>query len=192
MLLLSPIIAFPLVAAATLVDFMRPSSPPADATHVPTFYVPVPFVRPFELHLFPSFLSLYILGTLFGGIHCVGWYLPFPTYAYQKLWRIASVVVTISPFLPFAAVVIISPVYIFVRTRTRTNDPTFNRIQNNLSSILRPDHHHKYISIPLTIFLIMYISARLLLLGLALALLRHQPPNVFITVDWTRFFPHIY
>jgi hypothetical protein len=38
---------------------------------------------------------------------------------------------------------------------------------------------------------LVYASARLLLLGLALALLNHQPQSAFIAVDWTKFYPHV-
>jgi hypothetical protein len=36
-----------------------------------------------------------------------------------------------------------------------------------------------------------YVLARLVLLVEAFALLRRQPANVFQTVDWTKFFPHV-
>ena len=36
-----------------------------------------------------------------------------------------------------------------------------------------------------------YAAARLVLLGMAVALLRQQPPSAFIAVDWTKFYPHI-
>ena len=48
---------------------------------------------------------------------------------------------------------------------------------------------------PFAIFLLIsmfaYVSARLVLLVLALALLRDLPPNAYIAVDWTKFYPHI-
>ena len=37
-----------------------------------------------------------------------------------------------------------------------------------------------------------YVAARLVLLGQALALLRHLPPNAFIAVDWTKLYPHFF
>jgi hypothetical protein len=43
-----------------------------------------------------------------------------------------------------------------------------------------------------TYFMLAYGGARLVLLGLAVALMRHQPPSAFITVDWTKFYPHIF
>jgi hypothetical protein len=36
-----------------------------------------------------------------------------------------------------------------------------------------------------------YMLARLVLLVEAFALLRRQPANVFQTVDWTKFLPHV-
>jgi len=60
--------------------------PPSMLTpHIPTFYVPS--------HWYPEYLHgllLMALGSIFGGIHCAGWNFSFPTYAEQKLWRVAS------------------------------------------------------------------------------------------------------
>jgi len=211
-------------------DLAVPPSFPADATHVPTFYVPdVPAVtfnfsiRPCKLygsvwvssHLF----LLLVFGTIFGGIHCAGWYFPFPTYAKQELWRVASVIVTISPIgantIPVALIVLIV-VLIVVGVILVILSVILSAILSVILSVILgctdlispqtriylslyfaifkfySDHSHIFADIYWTIYLFTYISARLLLLGLALALLRHQPPNVFITVDWTRFYPHIF
>jgi hypothetical protein len=35
-----------------------------------------------------------LVTTIFGGIHCIGWWLDFPSYAEQLLWRISSVTIT--------------------------------------------------------------------------------------------------
>ncbi len=61
-----------------------PSSPfPADATHLPTFYIPNhwhQYAKSFHARV------LVTMGTIFGAIHCTWWNLPFPTHAEQKLW----------------------------------------------------------------------------------------------------------
>jgi len=36
-----------------------------------------------------------------------------------------------------------------------------------------------------------YVVARVMILGLAMALLRNQPDNAFRIVDWTKFIPHL-
>ncbi len=131
---------------------------PADATQVPTFYVPN--------HRYSKWfhaLLLMALGSIFGAIHCAGWNFPFPTDTEQNLWRLASLAVTIIPIaaLPFG-VMITAP--------------------------------YSGKEIVLTTFLtcmVLYVCARLVLLGLALTLLSHLPPSVYIAVNWTKFYPHI-
>jgi len=102
-LLFSPIVAFALFAFATFFDILGGSTSfPADATHVPTFYVPKHrYSKRFHN------LLLMTLGTLFGIIHCVGWNIPFPTHAEQTLWHVASLVITVFPTaaLPFTLIV---------------------------------------------------------------------------------------
>jgi len=168
-LLPSPIIAFAFAFGATISDLLRGSTSfPVDATHVPTFYVPKHQYSE-NLHVLP----LMALGTIFGAIHCAGWNLPFPTYAEQKLWRVASLAVTI---IPIAAV---------------TLTPIIRRIVRFL--LASSDYDKSLGMIAAIITMLAYASARLVLLGLALALLRHLPPNAFIAInpDWTKFYPHI-
>jgi len=160
-LLFSPILTFTAAFFATLTDLVRgsPSFPPDD-THVPTFYVPK--------HRYPKryhILLLLSLGALFGGIHCSGWNFSFPTHAEQKLWRVASLAVTIIPIatLPLGYIVI---------------------------SLEIGSFSHSLSFLTLILCALTYVSARLLLLGLALALLRHLPPTAFIAINWTKFYPH--
>ena len=139
---------------------------PTDATHVPTFYVPRHRHFSKSLHV----LLLMTLATTFGGIHCAGWNYLFPTFAQHKIWRVASLAVTI---IPVATV------------------PFFALLDINLS-ILFPLVLIQIVVIIVYIMGIAYVSARLVLLGLALDLLRHQPLGSFIIVDWTKFYPHIF
>jgi len=160
-LLLFPIIAFVHAFYYTLSDLALNGSTSlsADATRVPTFYVP--------RHLLSAWihtLLLVIFGCIFGGIHCVGWNFPFPTYAEQQLWRVASLAVTII----LASILIVRAI---IKSRSAIQ---YTAITSEL------------------IFTFMYASARLILLGQAVALLRRQPPNAFIAVDWTKVYPHIF
>src|SRR6266545_2474404 len=84
---------------------------PAKATHVPTFYVPK--------HRYPKYMQILLLislGTLFGGIHCAGWHLHFPTHTEQTFWRVASVAVTIFPIAapPFVLVFIVAALTVII------------------------------------------------------------------------------
>jgi len=163
--LLSPLIILSLVCRATIMDLLRTPSLSDAATHVPTFYVPEHERKGLEyLH----FLVLMILGSTFGAIHCAGWNLPFPTRTEQKLWRAASLALTISPICAIPIIYII--IYFFFL-------PFCLGLRKSINVI------------PLGIAAGICVAARLILLAQALALLRDQPPSAFIAVDWTRFYP---
>jgi hypothetical protein len=169
MLLFFPIVAFAFAFLATVVDLLRPTSSsfPPDKTHVPTFYVPK-HRYPARYHIF----LLMALGTIFGGIHCSGWNFSFPTYAEQKLWRVASLAVTVIPILipSFVLITLFIAEYFFP-----TLEPPFETALG-ISTLV--------------VCALAYVSARLILLGLAFALLRHLPPTAFIAINWTKFYPH--
>jgi len=213
---------------------------PADATHVPTFYVPDPtfYVPTYDYTSIPTsgdllltfllrpasyLLVLIPLGILFGGIHCAGWYLLFLTYTEQNLWRVASVTVTIYPYFGIVVILIVLIVVLVVLLivllliilivvlivlifclilglilgRTDLIFPlTFFVLPCPAIFKFFSDHGVIVFNIGISIFTIIfvlgYVFTRLLLLGLAIALLRYQPPNVFITIDWTKFYPHIF
>ena len=44
----------------------------------------------------------------------------------------------------------------------------------------------------MTIFLFIYVPARLSLIAQALALLRSQPASALTAVDWTKYVPHLF
>jgi len=170
-LLLSPIIFFTSAVLATLVDLIGPTSSsfPPDSTHVPTFYVPE--------HRYTKWyhiLLLMALGVIFGLIHCSGWDFSFPTYTEQKLWRVASLVVTVIPIIIMSLAAII----VFITTYFPILEPFITSLMIS--------------GWPLILSPVGYVSARLILLGLAFALLRHLPPTTFIAVDWAKFYPHFY
>jgi len=149
---------------STLSDILITSrSFPADAKHVPTFYVPE---YGYSKKRLTSFLLVF--ATIFGAIHIAGWNLPFPTEAERKLWRIASIAVACLPIATLAVLFMVS--YLI----------TLCRAPPNLTKVL------DYSTDPM----LAYVVARLMLLGLAVALLRHQPPSAFIAVDWAKFYPH--
>jgi len=163
--LLSPIFAFAMAFVYTIIDLLGGSTSfAADATHVPTFYVPK--------HQYSEFFHAVLLmglGTVFGVIHCAGWNPPFPTYAEQKLWRIASLAVTT---IPIGVVLFVGITFLIVKLK------------------YSPGYDDIIIGLIIVLCMLAYASARLVLLGQALALLRHLPPTAFIAVNWTTFYPH--
>jgi len=163
-LFLSPVITFTSAFYATLVDLIQAKSFsfPPDETHTPTFYVPK--------HRYSKLchvLLLLSLGVLFGGVHCFGWNFSFPTDIEQKLWRVASLAVTIIPIATFPFVVIITC------------------MEGCLPATFVYGGQSTFILCTLA-----YVFARMALLGLALGLLRQLPPSASVAISWMKFFPH--
>ena len=140
---------------------------PVDATHVPTFYSPRHRYNRF-CHIF--FLSA--LASIFGGIHCVGWNFSFPSYFQQMLWRVASLAVAILPLIAL-------PICIFVAIICKC--------------IL---HHTGVFKLGFTlanaVAVPIYLAARIILLGQAIALLRHLPPTALKAINWAQYYPHFF
>jgi len=171
-LLLFPVITLALYASYTLGDIVLAGSSffPVDATHVPTFYAPKRFSSSSGF-LHP--LVMMTVATGFGAIHCAGWNFFFPTYPEQIFWRLSSIIVAAVPFILFVIFIIIS---VSFKLLGREDEETKWKILS-------------YSSLP---FLLVYVAARVVILGGAIALLRHQPPSAFAVVNWSGFYPHIF
>ena len=126
-----------------------------DDMKVPTFYskknddgVPMGFIFP-------------VVGAIFGGIHCVGWFFNFPSRVEAMLWQVSSAVLT-------GSAVLLPIVGFFLGLQ-------FESFGFPLLSI---------------IFLV-YVVSRLLLLVEAFISLRDLTPGMLALVKWTSFIPHI-
>ena len=110
------------------------------------------------------FLCLPVVGVVFGGIHCVGWFFDFPSSAEAMLWRVSSAVLTVVAFLsPIIAGFL---VYLF--------------------------DTQKYFGLALSaIVILVYVVSRLFLIVEAFISLRHLTPGMLALVKWTSFIPHI-
>ena len=151
--LFSSIVVFPFAFSLTLLDVLGGSSSfPADATHVPTFYVPK-HQSSKHYHI----LLLMVLGVVFGSIHFVAWNHPFPTEQERQIWQRATIIVTAYP--------VIAPLRLFKLKEGR---------KSRAASMC------------------LLALGRLVILGLAVVLLRHQPRSAFIDVDWSKFYPHVF
>jgi hypothetical protein len=168
-LLLFPIIALLIYAIYTLGDVALSGSTsfPVDATHVPTFYAPK---HAYSGNWHPFLLM--ILATAFGAIHCAGWNFNFPTFQEEKLWRLAALVVTTIPPFLFTILFIIKGLIKLLRVQYKYAERDFA----GFASVT---------------FTFIYVVARVVILGQAIALLRHQPPSAFTAVDWSGHYPHI-
>ena len=110
------------------------------------------------------FIFFPVVGVIFGGIHCAGWFFDFPSSDEGMLWRVSSAVLTGSAVLiPLLMLLVV------------IDYSQFNRF-----------------GIPvLIIILLAYVVSRLLLLVEAFISLRHLTPGMVALVKWTSFIPHI-
>ena len=117
-----------------------------------------------------NYLFFPIVGVIFGGIHCAGWFFYFPSSDEAMLWRISSAIIAGIPFLtPLVASLLFG----------------FHELT----------HWHL---VPLEflpplgiIALLVYVVSRLILLVEAFISLRHLTPGMLAVVKWTSFIPHI-
>ena len=94
-----------------------------------------------------------IVGLIFGGIHCAGWFFDFPSRDEAVLWRVSSVVLTGSAvLLPLLAILLVSIFKDF-------------------------EFHEKFSIIIFSTILIVYVVSRLFLLVEALPPLDTLPPE---------------
>jgi hypothetical protein len=143
---------------------------PYDATHVPPAYTPKHSDFKYSQYAHP-FLMV-VLATVFGCIHCAGWNLLFPTHQQRKLWRLASLSITIPPVLVI--------VFFIIRALL---------VSCGLHS---PLSHNMVAGVAAVLFVFMYVTTRFIIVGQAIAFLTHQPPSAFTAVDWSKFYPHLF
>ena len=137
---------------------------------VPTFYAADSASSEGTGNLIAGVFCIPVVGGVFGGIHCAGWYFNFPSSAEAMLWRVSSAVLTgIAFLLPIVA--------IFV---------TF------LSEFINSDSLRRYFAATVySIIVLVYVVSRLILLLEAFISLRHLTPEMLALVTWTSFIPHI-
>ena len=136
------------------------------ATRVPSFYAP-----PTNSDRYSRMVVFSIFGVIFGGLHCIGWNFTYPTFFEKNLWRASSLAITIIP-------VVAAPIdYILENFEFKSRSQRILRLTLDLV---------------MTVLLFIYVPTRLSLIAQSLSLLRNQPPDAFLTVDWTQYIPHIF
>ena len=116
-------------------------------------------------------ICMSVVGVVFGGIHCIGWFFVFPSSDEAILWRVSSAVLTGIAFL--------FPILCgFVAT-------LFG------DSIGRTDLRQYLTIAVISIILLVYVLSRLLLLVEAFISLRQLTLGMLALVKWTSFIPHI-
>ena len=133
---------------------------------VPTFYSTS---KDGEEVAYIFFMS--IVGVVFGGIHCAGWFFSFPSSDEAMLWRVSSAVITGIAFL--------LPLLFYLIVETPSD--SFRGLLYVRGLLL-------FIA---SVAIIAYVASRLLLLVEAFISLRYLTPGMLTLVKWTSFIPHI-
>ncbi|KAK7022777.1 hypothetical protein VNI00_016948 [Paramarasmius palmivorus] len=113
-------------------------------------------------------ITVYVIGTIFGAIHCIPWSFQFPTTTEQLLWRISAVALATAPmgmgFLHWYW------------------EECFGQVSDFLDAVV-------------VIFMLAFFLAnaifRTTLIVIAFTTLRDLPLSAYQTVEWTTLIPHI-
>ncbi|KAG2093350.1 uncharacterized protein F5147DRAFT_585529 [Suillus discolor] len=104
-----------------------------------------------------------LIATIFGGIHCMAWFFAFPACQEQALWRMSAIAITCTPWLSILTVLVFNVLDAL--------DACFDAVY--------------------ALFVMLYITARAVLLVLMFTTLRDLPPDVYKAVLWTSLVPHL-
>jgi len=137
-----------------------------NSLHVPSFYSPTT-----KSDKYSRMVVFAIFGVIFGGLHCIGWNFSYPTEFEQHLWRASSLAITAIPL-------IVGPIdYLLENYKL---DKGFLKVVRLILDLI------------MTTLLFTYVPARLTLIGQAFALLRKQPQDAFLAVDWNQYIPRLF
>jgi len=173
-LLVTTILLLPFFTLLFLVSFIftavfgiiTTSSVTPNSLHVSSFYSPTT-----KSDKYSRMVVFALFGVIFGGLHCIGWNFTYPTAFEQHLWRASSLAITVIPL-------IVAPIdYLLENYKL---DKGFLKVVRFTLDLI------------MTILLFIYVPARLTLIGQAFALLRKQPQDAFLAVDWNQYIPHLF
>ncbi|KAJ7319261.1 hypothetical protein DFH08DRAFT_754190 [Mycena albidolilacea] len=119
----------------------------------------------------------FLVGTVFGLIHCTAWNVHFPSTAELLIWRSCSLVIAATPFT-LTLVYILAALYSKLPLHWRRK-----RLTEKLLSL----------SCDIVVYApsAAYIAARLILIVLSFVTLRALPPGAFVDVNWSTYIPHL-
>lgn len=112
-------------------------------------------------------LAFALAAVFIGGIHCAAWNFLFPTPIEGLLWRIASVLILVLPFLEFLTLL------------------ADDAVSNN------SDEVEIFRWAGMYIFPGLYAILRLFLIIEMFISLRSVPPEVYHQLPWSDFIPHL-
>lgn len=113
-----------------------------------------------------EFFQLALFGMLFGAVHCLAWDSPFPTPEERLTWRICA-----------ASTMGLAPII----SRGMYLSVTRDRNANSVSKL----------RVLMLFFIGLYVIGRITLIVLAFTALRALPADVYQTIDWTNYLPHV-
>ncbi|KXN83130.1 hypothetical protein AN958_01801 [Leucoagaricus sp. SymC.cos] len=117
-----------------------------------------------------------VVGMVFGGVHLIPlWLSSFPSFRKKRLWIMSTIIIIYVP-LGFANVSWV------VRRLLR-------QLRYPPSTV---PHRTSFLLTTMTVVMwFYYISCRSILIYLAFDNLRFLPPDAFLNVEWSTYFPHI-
>ncbi|MCJ1380684.1 hypothetical protein MMC17_003792 [Xylographa soralifera] len=122
------------------------------------------------------FVAMSIATLIFGAIHCIAWNFEFPSTTERTIWRVSSIVTTVLPALTLQCSIIAHDIY-----DANGGNGRFRRALRLLLIISTN---------VLSYAAIIYVLARLTLLGVAFSSLRAMPEDVYINT-WAQYMPNV-
>ncbi|GJJ06815.1 hypothetical protein Clacol_001011 [Clathrus columnatus] len=117
-----------------------------------------------------NFIMEIITAAVFGGIHLLAWNYEFPTRVELWLWRVSALIIVGIPPIAFFFLLVLS-----IKEDSHASRWSFVSITRYFLSII----------------VLLYIIARLIILVLAVVSLRKLPVETLYDVDWLKLIPHI-
>jgi len=117
--------------------------------------------------------SLFLVGILFGGVHCFAWHFHFPTRAEELLWRVSAVYCTAYP----AAIILALP--------------AIPQIDDDAGAKAVKGLFRSFPAILIYLSAMLYLACRFILLAITFSCLRAPPVGIFHVPAWILNVPHI-
>ena len=133
---------------------------------------------------------------IFGGIHCTAWKFSFSSTEERWIWRVCSIILTVSIPLSWAlthAILAISHTVLGC-DYDRNGNPIITLVQFTWG--FGPMISRSRVALPVVqtvqgLGIVLYALARLYLLIEVFLGFRSLPAGCYDTVDWTKFLPHV-
>jgi len=137
-------------------------------------------------------LTLMVSGLFYGLLHIAAWNAPFRSHVEQLLWRISSLTLAISGFIPLVVwALLVIVVYL--------NDNVVKRLRRKMGGFKIPD----FLKIPMVFVLfclvsliiaggaLIYVFSRVYLLVECFLALPYLPPSTLKMPLWSQYFIHL-